>query len=582
MNHQQGYTIKLTDAFKTHTLDQDKIVSPEETVTRFKKKIKELKLNILEETRRIDNGRLDIPVFFSVCGHDARKVTGTNKQMGKGATPQQSEASAVMELAERFSFFSYVNDADNFFTAPHAHVRDRAITFENIARSVHDESDDLGVLETVFADLPLRWAWGYSLTHANPVLIPFDWFFMINEFNGPSAGNCTEEAISQGICEIVERHVSSLVSRERLRIPGIDPASACDPMVKELLRKYASAGIRLFLSDFTLNMGIPTVGILAFDPANFPEQSEIVWTAGTTPNPEKALSRALTETAQLAGDFNSNANYVASGLPKPQQLVDVDFITTPDGMRPIQALPDISHANIRIEIENMVSALSKRNMEVLLIDTRHRDLDIAAFYTIVPGAHFRERAKGGSVGMYTAKMVFEKEPPPKALQWFRDFERQLPGKYYTSFFTARCHQETGDLRKARDSFETALERDPKSEDTASIYSYLGLCLKDMGQIDEALAAVEKGLDLDTRRTDLHNLKGFCHFKRKEYIEAIESFQEVIALDPSSAIDYANIGANYRALGRRKEAVAYFQTAIDMDATIEFAHQALEEMNHTKS
>ena len=104
-----GYKIELKDAKKGYTYDQDKIMSPEETVKRFKERTAALDLDILSQTRRIDNGRLDIPVFFSECGTDARRVTGTKKQMGKGGTPEQSEASAVMELGERFSFFSFVN-----------------------------------------------------------------------------------------------------------------------------------------------------------------------------------------------------------------------------------------------------------------------------------------------------------------------------------------------------------------------------------------------------------------------------------------------------------------------------------------
>jgi len=36
-------------------------------------KAKELDLDILERTLRIDNGRLGIPVYFSVCGKDALK-----------------------------------------------------------------------------------------------------------------------------------------------------------------------------------------------------------------------------------------------------------------------------------------------------------------------------------------------------------------------------------------------------------------------------------------------------------------------------------------------------------------------------
>ena len=105
----------LRDAFKRFTLDQDKILTPEETVRRFKERLKEVNLDILEETIRIDNGRLDIPVYFSVCGRDAHEIIGTKKQMGKGGTPPQSEASAVMELAERFSFFSFYKNPQNFF-----------------------------------------------------------------------------------------------------------------------------------------------------------------------------------------------------------------------------------------------------------------------------------------------------------------------------------------------------------------------------------------------------------------------------------------------------------------------------------
>ncbi len=66
-----SYTIKLKDAFKGYTYDQDKIVSPEETIARFKEKTKRVNLDILSRTRRIDNGRLGIPVFFSECGLDA-------------------------------------------------------------------------------------------------------------------------------------------------------------------------------------------------------------------------------------------------------------------------------------------------------------------------------------------------------------------------------------------------------------------------------------------------------------------------------------------------------------------------------
>ena len=105
--------IKLQDAFKGYTQDQDKVVPPAETVRRLKDRLATLDLDILEQTVRIDNGRLDIPIYFSYCGQDAAALTGTRKQMGKGANPEQAEASAVMELAERFSFFSFTANPRN-------------------------------------------------------------------------------------------------------------------------------------------------------------------------------------------------------------------------------------------------------------------------------------------------------------------------------------------------------------------------------------------------------------------------------------------------------------------------------------
>ena len=419
--------IVLNDVYKQSTYDLDKTLPPEETVRRFKDKIEQLDLNILDEVVRIDNGRLDIPVYMSYCGPDAEKVTGTRKQMGKGATPEQAEASAVMELGERFSFFSYYNDSKNFITDSRENIKDRALSFDVIARSVHDTSEDIDQARRIFEALPLRWARGYNLSDDKPVLIPIDWFFTINEFNGSCAGNCVEEALNQGICEVVERHVSSVVSRGRLNVPGIRADSVTDPVVRDLIDKFQRAGVRIHLSDFSLDTGIPTVGVLAWDPGTFPDKSEIVWTAGTTPNPQKALSRALSETAQLGGDFNSGSNFLASGLPKFTNIDEAGYITTPDHMQAIGALPDLSDDNLKTEIQNLLSALSRHDMDVLAVDITHSKLGIPAFYTIIPGAHFRERAEGGSVGMFCAKLIAEKNPAPLAVMELKEHRKADAG-----------------------------------------------------------------------------------------------------------------------------------------------------------
>ena len=569
--------IILKDAFKKFTLDQDKILPPQETVRRFKEKLRTIDLDILEYTVRIDKGRLNIPVYFSTCGKDAEAIIGTKKQMGKGATPEQAEASAVMELAERFSFFSYLKNSENFFVEKYRNLNKNAMPFEMIAQSVHDDSNDLDNARKVFENLPLKWTKAFNLTRNQEMIIPFNWFYMINEFNGPSAGNCTEEALSQGICEIVERHVSSLISRSRLNVPAIQASSATDPMVSEMLQKYHKAGVKVYISDFSLDMGIPSVGVLAYDPSTFPKRSEIVWTAGTTPDPEKSLSRALTEVAQLAGDFDTGSKYVASGLPKFAQIEDAGFIINPDKKIDIKALPDLSNDNIKVEVQNCIAALAKKNMEVIVVNTRHPLLGIPAFYTVIPGAHFRERSLGTSVGMFSAKIITENEPPEKAIEELQNIENLLADKYYVKFYLGACHLALDDPETALGYFSRSLELDPTEQDMSSIYSYMGISLNKMGDYRKALEVLKQAETHDNERTDIYNSMGFSYFKLKEHRQAIACFKRVLQLDPGSAIDYANIASNYREMGEKKKAVEYYETALAMDPSIDFARESLAKL-----
>jgi ribosomal protein S12 methylthiotransferase accessory factor len=573
MNHK----VVLKDAFKRYTHDQDKILTPEETVRRFKEKLKEVNLDILEQTIRIDNGRLDIPIYFSICGKDAESVIGTKKQMGKGGTPAQSEASAVMELAERFSFFSFCKNPENFFVEEYRNLKDPTLPFKSIAQSVHDDSDELDRAKEVFSRLPLKWTWAYNLSRQEEILIPFNWFYTINEFNGPSAGNCVEEAVMQGICELIERHVSSLISLKRLNTPAINTDSVTDSLSLEMIGKYKKAGVDLYITDFSLDTGIPSVGVLAHDPSTFPEKSELVWTAGTTPDPQKALSRALTEVAQLAGDFNTSANYVACGLPKYSHIEEADYVMHPARQIDITQLPDLSNDNIKVEAENCISALLRNDMEVILINTMHQKLGIPAFYAIIPGAHFRERAAGTSVGMFSAKLIAESGEPEWAIAELQKMDALLPGKYYVKFYTGTQYIAMNEPKKAMKCLEEALNLDPKKEDIPSIYSYMGVCLKDLSKYKEAIATLQKAEDYDKERTDVYNLMGYCYFKSKEHEKAIECFRKVLRIDPTSAIDYANIASNFRDMGDKQQAIRNYRVALELDPTIEFARESLEKL-----
>ena len=573
--------ITYGDCRKNYTYDQDKVCTPEETIAKLKQRLAEIKLDILSDVQRVDTGRLDIPVYFSVCGREAFEVIRNKKQLGKGCTPAQSQASACMELVERFSFYSFRQNPKNFLLATYGELKDEGLPLlplSYLLKSVHDETTSEETLAELIDDIPIRWAWATNLNRGEMVLVPYSWFYAINEFNGPSAGNSYEEAILQGLCEIVERHVCALITRERIKAPRIDPASLTDPVAIELLDKFTRHGIQVYLNDFSLDTGIPTVGALAIDPSTFPETSEIVYTAGTTPEPNKALIRALTEVAQLSGDFHSKSNYLASGLPKPLSLDEVDYIIHPDRTVNLNDLPDLSDNNMRVEIDRCLAALAKLDMEVLLIDTMHPQLQIPAIYTIVPGAHFRERSMSKSAGLFAAKLAHEQISDPAAqIEQLEKMGALLPQAYFIEFFLGKKKAAMASFDEAIRHFHRSLELAPEAEDLPYIYSFLGECLKDMGLYPEAISELRQGIEHDEERADIHNLLGFCHYKLAEYETAVSHFARAIEIEPGSAIDFANLGVNLRKLKRFDEAAHNFKIALTMDPYLELASIHLDEM-----
>jgi len=289
----------LKDSFKGTGAEFDKVRSPDETLEWVRERLGRLDIPVLQETERIDRGRLGIPVYVSRYTPQAAGLTGTYRQMGKGITAAQAEASAVMELVERFSVF-WFRDNYPFHRCGAAELESactgRCMTMppDHMSR-VFSVPDGFHQVSELINDFPLEWAMGIvplASSGATDVMVPFSWYWPINEYNGSAAGNSLEEAAVQAISEVVERHVCSLISRDRLQTPEIDPASLTDPAARELLERFTGLGIRVVLKDFSLDTGIPTVGAVAWDPSTFPDRSEIVYTAGTSPDPQRAVIRA--------------------------------------------------------------------------------------------------------------------------------------------------------------------------------------------------------------------------------------------------------------------------------------------------
>ncbi|MGA2025558.1 MAG: YcaO-like family protein [Syntrophobacteraceae bacterium] len=567
--------IEIKDSFKKYSHDQDKTRTPEQTISWVRERLAGLDMNVLARTVRIDTGRLDIPVYISLCGQDATRFTDTKKQMGKGATPQQSEASALMELMERFSFFTFVQHFP-FPTFRYNGLDDFAVSADDLKKSVYDTQTPVEFCRQFLDDLPLRWVKAWNLSLGREQWAPIDWFYTINEYNGPAAGNTIEEAMLQSLCEVVERHVGSIISNDMLVTPEIDVDSLRDPAAIELVNKFRAKGIELFLRDFSLDTGIPTVGALAYDPSTFPEKSEIVFTAGTASNPEKSLCRALTEIAQLAGDFQSHTSYRPT-LPKYASLEEAAYLMKSSGKVSIRDLPNHDDNNIRVEIERCAAALTKIGLQVLVINVTHPQLQVPTVYTIIPGAHFLDHTRNTDFPQHAARTMLRGLADDEMVPQMERLLATFGPRYDLTFFLAHSLELNGNPEAALTLLRRALNQSPDPGEIGSIHVHIASCLKELERYEEALDALGLAEKANPELKEIYNLRGFCYFKLKKHNESIAAFERVIELDPGSAIDYANIGSNLRDLGHKQEAIRLYRIALELNPDIDFARTGLEKL-----
>ncbi|MCJ2164043.1 YcaO-like family protein [Pseudodesulfovibrio sp. S3] len=571
--------IELKDCFKTFTTDQDKACNPKETVERVKGVLTEKCRGVLAQTDRVDTGRLGIPVFVSECGPEAREIMPTRKQMGKGASPEQAEASALMELVERYSFFSFWADSTNFIEATWSEAGERwpgqVMDIDHVIGSVNEDISREKAVRLM--DL-VSWKYhpAYNVSTGKEEYAPLDWFKKLNEFNGSSAGNTFEESIFQGACELVERHVCALVDRSRQITPTIDPASFNDPVLLRLAECFEKNGITLILKDFTLGFPVPTVAAVAWDRKTFPALSEIVFTAGSAATPVKAAIRAVTEVAQLAGDFETSRVYEASGLPKFTDLEQVRWLEQ-GVVVPLESLPSVEDDNILNELMTLARGLLEKGNTLYTVDTRHPDLMVTTNYSFVPGFDFRERTPHRSIGLFVGRILAEEVDFDTALEGLDVVGEIYPDAYFLPFFRGLLALRMGDPLYAAGQFEEAEPMQPAAEEQALTAFYQAYALSQVEEWESVVGHLERAIGLDSECKEFFNLLGVAHFKGGRYQDAAANFQASLDIDSGSPHDLANLGLCHKFMGHREEASYYLRAALDMEPTLGYAQEHLDEL-----
>ncbi|MCR4666860.1 MAG: YcaO-like family protein [Desulfovibrio sp.] len=570
--------IQISPCFKAYRSDLDKAVAPEETLARVRALFRATQMDILAKTERVDVGRLGIPVFMSRAGQDARAVLPTRKQMGKGSSPKQAECSAVMELIERFSYFSFLKQLPFTERLSWTEAKKRfstsIISTEEMLLSV-DEDIPAVDAERVLSLLPWTFYPATNLTEKAITWIPLDWFTLINEFNGSSAGNTEEESILQGLSELIERHACALIDKSRHITRTIRQADVTDPTLKRLLDAFISEDIPLILKDFSEGLPLPTIGAIAWDPKTFPATSEIVFTAGTATSPEKAAIRAVTEVAQLAGDFCTKSCYEASGLPKFMNLSDIAWLKEGEECE-FSDLPCIENPDMAYEIEKALERLAPK--KVYSIRTTHPDLGIPSHYTIIPGFSFRERDRNQCLGLFVGRKLIEEGSITACTEGLRTLEQVYGNAHFLPFFAGMLALREENPRRAIPHFEKAVPLQPDRDSRALSLFYEGYALTLLEDWKSATPFLEEAFDLSPSVKEYGNLLGVSLFKQKKPSEAKEVFLNVLRIDKGSAMDLANLGLCEELLGENEMALHHLREALALDPLLSFAKSHIETLS----
>ena len=386
---------QLGEASKTFREGTDRIVSPEETLARVRPHLPKLGITRIANVTGLDH--IGIPVVM-VCRPNSRALSVSQ---GKGATVAAAKASGVMESIETYH-------------AERVRLPLRLGSYEEMRANarVVDVSRLNRPRESVFhPDLPLLWTEGYDLLQREPVFVPYEMVhanftppqpagsgcFSLTS-NGLASGNHILEAVSHGICELVERDsmtLWSLAGADAQRPTRLELETVDDPMCLEVLGRLHEARMPVAVWDMTSDVGIPAFVCVFADPseASFGRITDYIG-YGCHPMRHIALLRALTEAAQMrltiiAGsrDDLDAVHYrpIAPDDP-PAQGRRIDWQDTSGPRRDFRTIAHRNETSFEGEVAWQLERLRAAGIErVVAVNLTLPEFEIPVVRMIIPG-----------------------------------------------------------------------------------------------------------------------------------------------------------------------------------------------------
>jgi oxazoline/thiazoline synthase len=339
-----------------------------------------------------------------------RRLRGSlrDESGGKGVTAEEARTGALCEAVERWSG-SFQGDEERR-RASLRDLGDEAIHPNDVM--LYDERQYAGrdawnplhgafqhVAEPFDETAEVDWTPVASLTGPGHRLLPTAMLYygapgpasLFADSNGSAAGSCREDAILQGLLELVERDATALWWYNRTPLPGVDLDAFAQPWLDELRERYAGFGRTLEVLDMTTDLGVPAMVAVTRRPGA--PRAEAMFGFGAHLDPCIAVRRAVTELNQLvpavlaappdAGFAPGDPDAVAWWHdPADQPYLTADPRTAP--RRPA----DYGYApgpDLTEDLRGLLGVLAGRGFEVLVLDQTRPDAGLPVVKVLVPG-----------------------------------------------------------------------------------------------------------------------------------------------------------------------------------------------------
>lgn len=402
-------------------------VDTETTVSRFEALVSPI-TGVVRDVKPVTLGR-ESPVRLYVASHAGPAlshpravfygVAGEAGAGGKGLTDLQARASALGEAIERAS--GVFQGDEVCLHASYDKLRDRAIhpnecmLFSEAQYRAADEGltrkGGMNAVPFRFdTTVEMDWTPVWSMTEGRRRYLPTQYLYFAHpgpvehtfsfaDSNGNAAGNTLEEAVLQGLFEVVERDAVCLWWYNRLRMPALDLSAVAEPRVRALLTYYESLGREVTALDLTSDLGIPVYAAVSRVVSGGPEQ--ILVGFGAHLDPMIALGRAVTEMNQVLAildRLDASRGRIPPHLDTwlaSARLEDHLYLAPGEG-RAVTLREVAAGSDILESVHQCRSAIEAAGLEVLVLDQTRPDLRIPVAKVIVPGLrHFWARFAPG-------------------------------------------------------------------------------------------------------------------------------------------------------------------------------------------